>query len=100
VLDEIVRRVVESAAPEKIILFGSAARGDMDRNSDVDLLVVKAGDYDKRRLTGDIYEALYGVPEAVDVVLVTPEQVDRHRNSWMLVIHHALRHGMVVYAAT
>ena len=42
-LDDIIRRVVEIAQPEKIILFGSAARGDMGPNSDVDLLIIKAG---------------------------------------------------------
>jgi predicted nucleotidyltransferase len=42
VLDEIVRRVVGVAQPEKIILFGSAARGEMGPNSDVDLLVVRS----------------------------------------------------------
>ena len=41
-LDEIIRRVVEVADPDKIILFGSAARGRMGPNSDLDLLVVKA----------------------------------------------------------
>ncbi len=40
-LGEIIRRVVKVAQPEKIILFGSAARGEMRPNSDVDLLVVK-----------------------------------------------------------
>ena len=40
-LDDIIRRVVETAQPEKIILFGSAARDDMGPNSDVDLLIIK-----------------------------------------------------------
>ncbi len=40
-LDDIIRRVVEVAQPERIILFGSAARGDMTRNSDVDLLIIR-----------------------------------------------------------
>ncbi len=43
VLDEVIRRVVEVAQPEKIILFGSAARGRMRPHSDLDLLVVRAG---------------------------------------------------------
>ena len=42
-LDDIIRRVVEVAQPERIILFGSAARGDMTQNSDVDLLIIKEG---------------------------------------------------------
>lgn len=43
VLDEIIRRIAEVAKPEKIIIFGSAARAAMGPNSDVDLLVVKRG---------------------------------------------------------
>ena len=97
VLKEIIRRVVESAHPEKIILFGSAARGDMGPNSDVDLLVVKGGKFDHRRLTGDIYVSLHGVGQAVDVVVVTPEQVERHRNTHWMVIAPALREGREVY---
>ena len=50
VLDEIVRRIVEVAAPEKIILFGSAARGEMGPHSDVDLLVIKSGVTHRGRL--------------------------------------------------
>jgi predicted nucleotidyltransferase len=42
-LDEIIRRIVDVARPEKIILFGSAARGEMNRHSDVDLLIIKDG---------------------------------------------------------
>lgn len=96
-LEEIIRRVVEVAQPERIILFGSAARGEMGPNSDVDLLVVKRGKFDQRRLTGDIYVSLHGVGQAVDVVVVTPEQVERHRNTHWLVIAPALRDGREVY---
>ena len=32
ILDNIIRRIVEVADPERIILFGSAARGDMNRH--------------------------------------------------------------------
>jgi len=65
-LDEIIRRVVEVAHPEQIILFGSAAQGTMTRNSDVDLLIVKEGG-DTKNLRARIYENLYGVRVAVDI---------------------------------
>ena len=42
-LDDIIQRIVEVAQPERIVLFGSAARGGMTRNSDVDLLIIKEG---------------------------------------------------------
>jgi uncharacterized protein len=98
-LSGIVRRVVEAASPEKIILFGSAARGEMGPNSDVDLLVIKGGKFNRGRVTTAIYRQLSDVDAAVDVILVTPEEVEQYRDTPCLVICPALRDGMVVYGA-
>ena len=98
-LAEIVRRIVRVAAPERIVLFGSAARGEAGPNSDVDLLVIKRGSYHRGQLTDAIYRSLIGVDRAVDVVVVTPDDVERYRDSPGLVIAPALREGRVVYAA-
>ena len=98
-LDDIVRRIVEVAEPERIILFGSMARGDANRHSDVDLLVVKDGS-DLRRLAARIYRRLYGVGAAVDIVMVTPRDVERYRDSHALVIKPALREGTVMYESS
>ena len=97
-LDQIIQRVVAVARPEKIILFGSAARGEMGPDSDVDLLVVKSQAH-RLELTGQIYRNLHGVGEAVDVVVVTPEDIERYGESPALVIAPALKEGKVVYAA-
>lgn len=99
VLDEIIRPVVKIAQPDRIILFGSAARGTMGPNSDVDLLVVKSGQFHRGHLTEEIYMNLIGVGQAVDVVVVTPEDVERYQNSHALVIAPALREGKIVYAS-
>ena len=98
VLNEIIDRIVEVAQPEKIILFGSAARREMQPDSDIDLLVIKP-DVHRRRLAQAIYRNLVGVGHPVDVVVVTPEDVERFKDSFALVIEPALREGMVVYAA-
>jgi uncharacterized protein len=95
---EIVRRVVEVAQPETIILFGSVAKGDMGETSDVDLLVVKAGAH-RRKLAMAIYSRLAGVGCAVDVVVVTPEDITRYGGCFALVIEPAVREGRVVHAA-
>lgn len=97
-LDQIIQRIVAVARPEKIILFGSAARGEMGPHSDVDLLVIKSG-ANRLDLTGQIYRNLHGVGEAVDIVVVTPEDVERYHDSHALVIAPALKEGKVVYAA-
>jgi len=95
----VLRDIVDAAHPEKIILFGSAARGEMGPNSDVDLLVVKPGKFNRRRLATKIYDYLYGAEAAVDVVIVTPEEVQRYRDAPGLVICPALREGRIVYGA-
>lgn len=99
VLAAIVQRIVEVAHPERIILFGSAAREEMHSHSDVDVLVVKGGAFDQSQLLGDIYMNLHGVGQAVDVILVTPEQVERYRDTHCLVIAPALREGREIYHA-
>lgn len=99
VLDDIVRRIVRIAAPEQIVLFGSTARGEANPDSDLDLLVVKAGHYHRGRLTEDISMGLIGAGRAVDVVVVTPEDIARYRDSDPLVIAPALREGRVIYAS-
>lgn len=99
-LDEIIRRVVEVAKPDRIIMFGSAARGDMGLHSDVDLLVVKSGRYHRGRLTERIYMNLRGVTQAVDVIVVKPSDIRRYGGSPALVIYPAMREGREVYAAS
>ena len=95
-LNNIVDRIVEVAQPEKIILFGSAARGNMTTDSDVDLLIIKGG-ADSLQLMATIYGRLHGVGAAVDAIVVSPEDVERFKDSHALVIKSALQQGTVVY---
>ena len=96
ILDNIIRRIVEVADPERIILFGSAARGDMNRHSDVDLLIVKEGE-DPLDLMRQIRRNLYGVGAAIDAVVVTPQAIEQYRDSHALIIKPALQEGKVIY---
>jgi len=99
VLADIVRRIVDVARPQKIVLFGSAARGRMGENSDVDLLVVKGGRYNRGRLLESIYRNLHGSAAAVDVILVTPEEILRYRDVPCLVVAPAMKEGRLVYGS-
>ena len=98
ILADTIKRVVAAAHPEKIVLFGSAARGTMGPDSDLDLLVIKGGKFNRHRVTTAIYRELSG-EIAVDAIVVTPEEVERYRNSHCLVICPAMREGKVVYEA-
>ena len=99
ILDDIIRRIVEVVEPEQIILFGSAARGDMNRHGDVNLLIIKEG-ANRGSLARRIYENMYGAGAAVDVVVVTPDDVEGYKDSHALVIKPALREGRVVYESS
>src|SRR5260370_39114564 len=79
ILKDILARIVKVAKPEKIILFGSAARGQMGPNSDVDLLVIKSGRYNHGRLIEKIYMNMEG-DEAVDILIFTQEEIDQYRD--------------------
>jgi len=96
-LADIVSRIVETAQPEKIILFGSRARGDARPGSDFDLLVIKESDEPRYRRDAPLYLALAGVNAPVDVLTYTPEEV----RDWSAVpqafITTAVREGKVVY---
>jgi predicted nucleotidyltransferase len=99
VLADIVERVVRAAKPEKIVLFGSAARGEMGPDSDIDLLVIKGGKFNYWRVLGAIREHLLRVEMAVDVVLATSKDVERYRDSHCMVMCPAMREGKVIYGA-
>jgi predicted nucleotidyltransferase len=98
ILADVIKRIVEIADPEKIVLFASAARGAMGPDSDLDLLIIKAGKFQRDRVTRDTYRNLSGAI-GVDAVVVTPEEVERYRDAHCLVICPALREGKVVYEA-
>ncbi len=59
-LKEVIDRAVEAATPLKIILFGSAARDNMSKNSDLDLLVVVPDGSHRREIAHKIYRSLFG----------------------------------------
>ena len=98
-LDEIVRRIVEVAAPDSTILFGSAARGEWTPDSDIDLLVVKSDVEHRRMLAQKIHLQRYGIDAAIDIVVVTPEDIDYLRGKVGTVVTHALNEGREIYAA-
>lgn len=96
-LDDIVSRIVERFDPDKIILFGSRARGDNATRSDVDLLVVMAVPHTRRRLATEIDLSLLGIDLPADVIVVTPEEVQRNQDRIGTIIRPAILEGKVLY---
>ena len=83
--------------PEKIILFGSYARGDAHEDSDVDLIVVKSTDRDVRDVAAAIGARVWRVPVAKDILVRTPEQFERECAVCWTVFHKATQQGRVLF---
>jgi len=96
-LNQMVETIVVRFHPEKIILFGSYARGEQTRDSDVDLMVVLREEGSKRRKAAEIDLALADRAAPLDLVVVTPEEVEKYRGSMGTVIHSALTEGKALY---
>lgn len=96
-LSEIVRRIVAVSDPQRIILFGSQARGDAAPDSDFDLLVVKDEVESPRAESGRIYRALAGLSIPVDIVVTRSDYALVHRDVVGTVVRPALREGKVLY---
>jgi predicted nucleotidyltransferase len=96
-IQEMVRRIVDRFHPDKVILFGSYARGTAGPDSDVDLLVVKRVVGSRRKERLEIRAALRGIGLPKDIILATPEEVERHRDLIGTIICPALREGKVLY---
>jgi predicted nucleotidyltransferase len=96
-IDDIVRRIVETAQPEKIILFGSRARGDARPNSDFDLLVIKESNEPGYRRDAPLYVALARMNVEVDVLVYTPEEVAEWAQVPQAFVTTATREGKIVY---
>jgi predicted nucleotidyltransferase len=82
---------------ETLGVFGSYVREEENARSDLDLLVVKAGSVHRGRLTEKIYMNLLGAGQAVDIVVVTTEDIERYGNAPCLIIAPALQEGRTIY---
>jgi predicted nucleotidyltransferase len=97
VLNEVRRRLVEGFHPDKIILFGSQARGTADDRSDVDILVIGRFEGERRKVALEMDRALGGLKYAFDVLLATPEEFDVDRLIPGTVSRYADKEGRVLY---
>jgi uncharacterized protein len=98
-VEQIVKRIVAASHPEKVVLFGSRARGQEVPKSDYDLLVIKKSDEPRYRRAVPLYEALVGLLANVDIMVYTPEEVSEWSAVPEAFVTTAVREGKVLYEA-
>lgn len=96
--DRIVQIVsaLREYGPERIILFGSQARGDADQYSDLDVVIIK--ETDERFL--DRLETVYELVQprfAMDVLVYTPQEFTEMQERGNSFVEMVLKEGIIVY---
>jgi len=97
--NDLVERICSAVDPARILLFGSAARGEMTSLSDLDVLVVVREGVHRRKTQQAIYRKMIGFEFCVDIVVVTEGDVASFRECKASVLAPALREGIELYAA-
>ena len=90
-------RIAEQFNPNYIILFGSQARGDTNESSDVDLMVVLNRIPNKHRITVEILDSLRDIRISKDIIVVTPEEIEREGEVMGTITYEALQEGKIIY---
>jgi len=98
IIDQMVLRIVERFDPERIILFGSAGRGEAGPDSDVDLLVVMPIQGSRREKAVEIGVAVNDIPVPKDIFVTTPEDFEWRKDIVGTIERPAAREGRLVYA--
>ena len=96
-LNESVRRIVDAVQPEKIVLFGSWARGDAQPGSDLDLLVIAESSEPRFRRATPLYGVLRDIVLPMDIVVYCPNEVHEWSQVPQAFVTTALRTGKVLY---
>jgi len=97
-LQEVVRRILEVGSPQRIVLFGSRARGNARPDSDLDLLIIEETNLPKQERDARYLRALVGLFPKKDVLVWTPQEVRQWENVPNVFVTTALREGRALYA--
>jgi len=96
-LRHLVDILIREVEPDRIILFGSRARGDNEERSDYDICVLKTGVAHRRNLAKQIYRLFYDIDVPVDIIVETPERFDQLKDNRFLIYKEIAKQGQVIY---
>lgn len=95
IANEMAKRIAHSLDPDRILLFGSVARGQAREASDVDLMVVADSDLSFKDRMDLLYTRIER-GEEIDMLWYTPQELDRMKRTSSFV-RHALEEGVLLY---
>jgi len=98
-IKEIISRILAVTHAQRIIIFGSAATGQMTRDSDIDLLVLQSAPGDPRRESVRVQQALMGLGYPFDIIFMATERFEESKGVIGGLAYPAHKYGKVIYEA-
>jgi predicted nucleotidyltransferase len=100
-IEAAIQEIVKIGRPRKVILFGSAVRGETNVHSDLDVLVVTHDEIQSpRKESVRIRRALRGISMPLDILVILEDQLREVADEPGLIYREVLRHGKVVYESS
>lgn len=96
-ISEIVNKIVLFYAPDKIILFGSYAKGFANEDSDLDLIIIKKTDIPKQKRGKEIRKYLFGSLVPMDLKIYTPDEFSNEMINPYSFICSAIKDSKILY---
>jgi predicted nucleotidyltransferase len=97
-LEAITTRIAEAIHPQKIILFGSWARSERGRHSDIDLLIIQESNLPRPQRYAQVRRLFWGMGIPMDILVYTPEEFARYQSVPGSFTHTVAHEGKVLYA--
>ncbi len=95
----LTKRIVNAVHPLRIILFGSAARGELRAESDLDVMVVMPNGTPCATTARYLYQQMSGFGFPLDIVVTTPMVLEQNKDNIGLIYRSVLAEGKEIYAA-
>lgn len=93
----LTQTIREKYKPEKIILFGSAARDEFGKNSDLDFIIIKKVSKPQHQRSLDIYRYIRNRTLPIDILVYTPEEIKKRLSLGDFFVKRVLKEGKVLY---
>ena len=96
-INKIVYKIAVNFNPEKIILFGSYASSNPNKDSDLDLLIIRDSNLPRHQRGFEIRKSLIGSMIPMDIIIYTPNEYENEKNIKFSFIHNALKTSKLLY---
>ncbi|MCX7045105.1 MAG: nucleotidyltransferase domain-containing protein [Candidatus Sumerlaeota bacterium] len=96
-IHKVAKRIGIAANADRIILFGSYARGEATENSDVDLLIIAKSDQPRFKRSRALYQMFNPYPFSMDLLVYTPDEIAEAKGTSLSFVSTALREGKILY---